>query len=122
MNSSAQTFSGDAPLSPIDEWIRKLSEEEMPVFAQTVGEINKILGKEEYSSLALARVVLHLGQLALQLFADLLDGVYPKTLFGAKCLQGALGIHERRAANTGGKELACAGAALVNFLPKQLVA
>lgn len=58
MNSSAQTFSGDAPLSPIDEWIRKLSEEEMPVFAQTVGEINKILGKEEYSSLALARVVL----------------------------------------------------------------
>ncbi|MBK9575727.1 MAG: HDOD domain-containing protein [Fibrobacterota bacterium] len=48
----------EQPPSPMDEWVRRLCEEEMPVFAQTIGEINKILGKEEYSSLALARVVL----------------------------------------------------------------
>jgi len=42
----------------MDGWVVRLCEEEMPVFAQTIGEINKILGKEEYSSLSLARVVL----------------------------------------------------------------
>jgi HD-like signal output (HDOD) protein len=45
----------DAPLA---RWVKKLAEEEMPVFAQTVGEINRILGKEEFSSLALAQVIL----------------------------------------------------------------
>ncbi len=43
---------------PLAGWVAKLSEEEMPIFAQTVSEINRILGKEEYSSLALARVIL----------------------------------------------------------------
>lgn len=43
---------------PLDSWVRKLSEEEMPVFAQTVGEINRILANEEYSSLALSRIIL----------------------------------------------------------------
>ena len=44
--------------APLERWVKKLAEEEMPVFAQTVGEINRILGKEEYSSLALAQVIL----------------------------------------------------------------
>ena len=44
--------------APLAGWVAKLSEEEMPVFAQTISEINRILGKEEYSSLALARVIL----------------------------------------------------------------
>ena len=39
-------------------WVQKLSEEEMPIFAQTVGEINRILATEEYSSLALTRIIL----------------------------------------------------------------
>ncbi len=43
---------------PLAGWVAKLAEEEMPIFAQTVSEINRILGKEEYSSLALARVIL----------------------------------------------------------------
>src|ERR1035437_4576358 len=44
--------------APLEYWVKKLSEEEMPVFAQTVGEINRILAKEEFSSLALAHVIL----------------------------------------------------------------
>jgi len=44
--------------APLAGWVTKLSEEEMPIFAQTVAEINRILGKEEYSSLALGRVIL----------------------------------------------------------------
>lgn len=44
--------------APLARWVKKLSEEEMPIFAQTVSEINRILGNEEYSSLALARVIL----------------------------------------------------------------
>lgn len=47
-----------APATPLEQWVYRLSEEEMPIFAQTVGEINRILAKEEYSSLALARVIL----------------------------------------------------------------
>jgi HD-like signal output (HDOD) protein len=43
---------------PLQKWVRKLADEEMPVFAQTVGEINKILTNEEFSSLSLARVIL----------------------------------------------------------------
>ncbi len=43
---------------PIAGWVSRLSEEEMPIFAQTVAEVNRILGKEEYSSLALGRVIL----------------------------------------------------------------
>ena len=30
--------------APLERWVRKLAEEEMPVFAQTVGEINRVLG------------------------------------------------------------------------------
>lgn len=48
----------DTAQQPMDSWVKKLSEEEMPVFAQTVGEINKILANEEYSSLALSRIIL----------------------------------------------------------------
>lgn len=44
--------------APLERWAKKLAEEEMPVFAQTVGEINRILAKEEFSSLTLARVIL----------------------------------------------------------------
>lgn len=44
--------------APLERWVRKLAEEEMPVFAQTVGEINRVLGKEEFSSLSLAQVIL----------------------------------------------------------------
>lgn len=43
---------------PLRAWVQKLSEEEMPIFAQTVGEINRILATEEYSSLALTRIIL----------------------------------------------------------------
>jgi len=46
------------PSTPLARWVKKLSEEEMPVFAQTVSEINRILGSEEFSSLSLARVIL----------------------------------------------------------------
>lgn len=48
----------DGAAQPLNTWVRKLSEEEMPVFAQTVGEINRILANEEYSSLALSRIIL----------------------------------------------------------------
>jgi len=48
----------EAPLAPLQQWVQKLSEEEMPIFAQTVGEINRMLATEEYSSLALSRVIL----------------------------------------------------------------
>lgn len=48
----------DNAQQPLNSWVRKLSEEEMPIFAQTVGEINKILANEEYSSLALSRIIL----------------------------------------------------------------
>lgn len=48
----------ETPQSPLQAWVQKLSEEEMPIFAQTVGEINRMLATEEYSSLALSRVIL----------------------------------------------------------------
>ena len=48
----------ESAAKPLESWVRKLSEEEMPIFAQTVGEINKILANEEYSSLALSRIIL----------------------------------------------------------------
>ena len=40
------------------KWVCRLSEEEIPVFAQTLSEISRILGKEAYSSMSLARVIL----------------------------------------------------------------
>ena len=43
---------------PLAKWVIRLAEVEMPIFSQTVAEIGKILAKEEYSSLALARVIL----------------------------------------------------------------
>ena len=39
-------------------WVIRLAEVEMPVFAQTLGELGKVFANEEFSSLALARVVL----------------------------------------------------------------
>ncbi|MCB9496253.1 MAG: HDOD domain-containing protein [Fibrobacteria bacterium] len=48
----------DNSVQPLQEWVQRLSEEEMPIFAQTVGEINRMLATEEYSSLALSRVIL----------------------------------------------------------------
>jgi len=54
MNSADQ----DSSAQPLREWVQKLAEEEMPIFAQTVGEINRILATEEYSSQALTRIIL----------------------------------------------------------------
>lgn len=48
----------DAGSRSLNAWVKKLSEEEMPIFAQTVGEINRILANEEYSSLSLSRIIL----------------------------------------------------------------
>lgn len=39
-------------------WVVRLSEEEIPIFSQTVAEISRIMSKEEYSTMALSRVIL----------------------------------------------------------------
>ena len=43
---------------PLRSWMVRLSEEEIPIFSQTVSEISRIMSKEEYSTMALSRVIL----------------------------------------------------------------
>lgn len=42
----------------VRSWVMRLSEEEIPIFSQTVSEISRIMSKEEYSTMALSRVIL----------------------------------------------------------------
>lgn len=42
----------------VGEWVTRLAEEDMPIFARTANEVGRIMGNEEYSALELARVIL----------------------------------------------------------------
>jgi HD-like signal output (HDOD) protein len=48
----------DAIASLVRQWVDKACEKEMPVLAGTLGEIDKALSSDEYSTFALARVIL----------------------------------------------------------------
>jgi len=45
-------------VGPIGRWVDKACEQELPVLAATLGQIDKALDSEEYSTFALARVIL----------------------------------------------------------------
>lgn len=57
MTNEART-SQAASHASLGEWVTRLAEEEMPIFARTANEVGRIMGSEEYSALELARVIL----------------------------------------------------------------
>lgn len=51
---------GSVPLppGPLGRWVEKACEQELPVLSATLGQIDKALSSDEYSTFALARVIL----------------------------------------------------------------
>lgn len=52
------TDKADVTAALVRQWVDKACEKELPVLAGTLGEIDKALSSEEYSTFALARVIL----------------------------------------------------------------
>lgn len=56
--TSAPQQAPEPPKSALNNWVVRLGEEEMPIFARTANEVGRIMGNAEYSALELARVIL----------------------------------------------------------------